>query len=158
MIIILSLYSMEWFVIHQQVTNTDLFFPTYQTEHCRKKSIEETVLYKKLKASHMYINIGYVGLSAIQHNLEWFCAAATVLAVQLSQSKQAFSKNGPGGIPCCFLELAQKNLLKIKPQEAPSSPSATELKKAQDFVKSQVLQNFYQNIDRKKKILTEEAH
>ena len=28
----------------------------------------------------MYINIGYVGLSAIQHNLEWFCAAATVLA------------------------------------------------------------------------------
>lgn len=33
----------------------------YQTEHCRKKSIEETVVHKQLKVSLMFINIGYVG-------------------------------------------------------------------------------------------------
>ena len=50
----------------------------------------------------------YMGSLGRKHKLEWDLAAATDLAVYLSQSKQVFSKSGPGDITCYFLRTSLK--------------------------------------------------
>lgn len=83
-----------------------------------------------------------MGSLGCKHELEWVLAAATDLAMYLSQAKQVFSKSGPGDITCYFLrtslEKAAKSANLKKLHHLPPQLN----KKAQDMVKPKYCNTF----------------
>lgn len=84
-----------------------------------------------------------MGSLGCKHESEWVLAAATDLAMYLRQSKQVFSKSGPGDITCCFLrtslEKAAKSTNLKKLHHLPPQLN----KNAQDLVKPKYCSTFY---------------